>query len=261
MKLAVKIGLIGVVILALLIAIVGIWLDSTIKVALETVVPRITRTTVTLDRVRISLFSGRGQISGLVIGNPEGFKTENALKLADTRIHLDVGSVFSDRVVIHEIAIDGPEVTYERGRSGSNIDEIQKNVETFGTSVFPDKPSPQAVKEKDGAQKKFQINRLTVKNGQIRLSAGFMEGKAVEISLPDIELKDIGKGSKGATLQEVSSRVFAAIEADVSRAVASAGKNLAPELGKVGGTAKEIGGQAGKAASDVMKGVKDLFGK
>ena len=259
MKLAVKIVPICIVLLVLLVAIASFWLDSMIKAGLETIGPRLTGTAVRLDHVRVSLLSGRGEISGLVIGNPEGFQTESAFKLADTRIHLYIGSIFSNRVVIDEIVIDSPDVTYERGRSGSNIDKIQKNVEAFGTSAPAGKRPPQAVKE--NSQKKFQINRLAVKNGRIRLSTAFIEGKTVQISLPDIEIKDIGKGPKGATLQEVSSRVFAAIEADVSRAVASAGKNLAPELGKAGGTAKEIAGQAGKTASDVIKNFRGLFGK
>jgi uncharacterized protein involved in outer membrane biogenesis len=215
---------------------------------------------VTLDRVRVSILSGQGRISGVVIGNPEGFKTESALKLADTRIRLNIGSVFSDRIVIDELEIDGPEVTYERGRSGSNIDQIQKNVEAFG-SVAPDRPSPQTAKEDESAQKKFQINRLLLKNGRVRLSAEFMKGKAFEVSLPDIELKDIGSGSNGATLKEVSARVFSAIQAYIGRAVASTGMNLEPEIGTAPKKAKEIGGQAEKGASGAIKNIRGLFGK
>ncbi|MBI3596916.1 MAG: AsmA family protein [Nitrospirae bacterium] len=260
MKLVFKIGLIGILTLALLIAIAGLWLDSMIKAGLENVGPRITRTAVTLDRVRVSLLSGQGRINGMIIGNPEGFQTESALKLADTRIRLNIGSIFSDRVVIDELEIDGPEVTYERGRSGSNIDQIQKNVEAFG-SAAPNQPSPQTAKEDERAQRKFQINRLIVKNGRVRLSAAFMKGKAVDVSLPDIELKDIGSGSKGATLKEVSARVFAAIQDDIGRAVASAGTTLKPELGTAQEKAKEIGGHAEKAASGAIKSLKGLLGK
>jgi hypothetical protein len=140
--------------------------------------------------------------------------------------------------------IDGPEVTYERGPSGSNIDKIQKNVETFGSSPSAYKPSPQ---DKAVTHKKFQINRLVVKNGRILISSGFITGKTFEVALPDIELKDIGKNSTGATMKEVTARVLAAIEADVTQAVASAGKNLAPELEK--------------AASDAVGNIKGIFKK
>ena len=261
MKLALKVGLIGVVILTILIAIAGIWLDSMIKAGLETVGPRITRTTVTLDRVRVSLLSGQGRVQGMVIGNPDGFQTENAFKQAETRIRLNIGSVFLDRIVIDELEVDGPEVTYERGRSGSNIDQIQKNVESFGSAAHRNPPSSKTAKEDESARRKFQINRLIVKNGRVRLSAAFMEGKAFDVSLPDIELKDIGSGTNGATLKEVVSRVFEAVQTDIAKAVASAGTNLKPELGTAQEKAKEIGGEAENAASGVIKNFKGLFGK
>jgi hypothetical protein len=261
MKLALKIGLICVVILTLLIAIAGFWIDSMIKAGLETVGPRITGTAMTVKRVRVSLLSGQGRIQGMVIRNPEGFQTENAFKLADTRIRLNIGSVFSNRVVIDEFEVDGPEVTYERGRSGSNIDQIQKNVEAFGSAAGPNPPSSKTAKEDESSRKKFQINRLLVKNGRVRLSAAFMGGKAFVVSLPDIELKDIGSDTTGATLKEVMSRVFEAVQTEVGKAVASAGTNLNPELGTAQEKAKEIGGEAEKAASGVIKNLKGLLGK
>ena len=261
MKRIIKVGIIAVVVLTLLLAIAGLWLDSIIKAGIETVGPRITRTAVTLERVRVSLLSGQGRIHGMVIGNPEGFQTENAFKLADTRVRLKIGSVFSDRIVIDELVIDGPEVTYERGRSGSNIDQIQKNVEAFGSAASQNPPSPQTTKGDESSQRKFQINRLIVKNGRVRLSAAFMEGKAVDVSLPDIELKDIGSGSKGATPKEIVSRVFEAIQTDIGKTVASAGTTLKPEFGTAQEKAQEIRGQAEKAATGAIKNLKGLFGK
>ncbi len=47
------------------------------------------------------------------------------------RLELDTDSVTSDIVVIKEIFIEAPEVTYELGGDGSNIDAIQKNVDAF----------------------------------------------------------------------------------------------------------------------------------
>jgi uncharacterized protein involved in outer membrane biogenesis len=256
MKILFKIGLIVIVILVIVIAVVRSRLDSMIKSAVENIGPRVTQTAVKLDGVNVSFLSGRGRISGLVIGNPEGFRTENAFKLAETRVHLDVGSVLSDRIVIDELVIDGPEVTYERGASGSNIDKIKKNVEEFSPSKAPKEPEDQSA-----ARKKFQINRLVVKNGRIRLADNLLTGKTADVALPDIELRDIGKNSTGATVKEVASRIIGAIEADVVQAVASAAKNLAPDLEKAGETARKVGSQAGKAASDAVKDVRGVLGK
>ena len=48
-------------------------------------------------------------ISGLSVGNPEGWSDNNALYLG--KIHVDVQpfSIFGDHIVINEIIIDQPE--------------------------------------------------------------------------------------------------------------------------------------------------------
>jgi uncharacterized protein involved in outer membrane biogenesis len=254
MKILFRVGLIVIVLLVIVIVIIGSRLDSMIKSAVENIGPRITQTAVKLDGVSVSFLSGRGRISGLVIGNPEGFKTESALKLADTRVRLNVRSVTTDRVVIDELIIDGPVVTHENGPSGNNIEVIEKNIQSYGRPSSPSKAPPKDSKDKDSGHKKFQINRLLIKNGRVLMNTALTAGKTIEMPLSDIELKDIGKGSNGATIQEVSSIVLASMMKGVSQAIASIGKS-------VGGVAKEVGGQAGKTASGAAKNVKGIFRK
>src|SRR2546430_12659546 len=57
-------------------------------------------------------------------------------------------SALSDKLIIEEILIDGPEITYEGGASGSNISKIQDNVAAFGKSVAP----------KEGDRKSTRLN-------------------------------------------------------------------------------------------------------
>src|SRR5881397_1589277 len=103
----------------------------------EAVGPKITGTTVKLDSVDLSPFSGQGRLKGLVVGNPPGFQAERAFKLADAKVHVNLKSALSDKLIIEEILIDGPEITYEAGPSGSNLSKIQQNVAAFGKSVAP----------------------------------------------------------------------------------------------------------------------------
>ena len=62
----------------------------------------------------------------------------------------------ADRIIIEEIYIDGAEVTYEAGLTGSNIGKIKKNIEEF---AGPPKEGEEP-KEKEGEGKKIQINRF-----------------------------------------------------------------------------------------------------
>ena len=58
-------------------------LGTGIKTVVETLGPEMTQAQVTLSSAKISLLSGDGRLKGLVIGNPEGFDTENAFSLGE----------------------------------------------------------------------------------------------------------------------------------------------------------------------------------
>ena len=126
--------------------------------------------------------------------------------------------------MIDEIVINGPVVTHENGPSGNNIEVIEKNIQSYGEHSSPSKAPPKDSKDKDSGHKKFQINRLLIKNGRVLMNTALTAGKTIEMPLSDIELKDIGKGSNGATIQEVSSIVLASMMKGVSQAIASIGR-------------------------------------
>jgi hypothetical protein len=99
-------------------------LGMIITKAVTTAGPEIIQAKVSLDETVIDATSGKGSMHGLLIGNPEGFESESAFKMDKIEITLDTGSITSDIVIIKEIDILAPEVTYELGGSGSNIAAI-----------------------------------------------------------------------------------------------------------------------------------------
>ena len=66
----------GVLVVILLVAVkfLGSNLDAIVKKAITRVGPEMTGVSVDVDKVGISLADGRGEIGGLVIGNPRGTK-------------------------------------------------------------------------------------------------------------------------------------------------------------------------------------------
>lgn len=109
-------------------------LDSVITEAVEHFGSEITQTEVTLDKTVISATTGKGALHGLKVGNPKPFKTPSAFQFSEVSLELDLPSVTKDTVIIKEIVIAGPEITYEVGSGGSNIDAIKKNVDSFSGS-------------------------------------------------------------------------------------------------------------------------------
>ena len=247
----------GVILGILILVAIGLYfllssLDSIVKAAVEKFGSDMTQATVRLNDVEIELTSGKGALQGLTVGNPPGFKSERALSLGEIGLQLDVGSVTKDPVVIKEISISAPEVTYEFGLKGSNLDALKQNVDAYGAQG----KSKATEKKTDEAGKKLVIEHLYIRNGRVNVSATELQGKTASTSLPDIHLTGIGKKTGGATAAEVAEEVLAAISREAARAAAST--NIGGLLDKAkGGAAGALGGATKEGAS----GLKGLFGK
>lgn len=253
-------------------------LDSLIKEAVEKYGSEVTKAEVRLDKVQIDISSGKGSLNGLNIGNPKGFETPSAFKLGEISVSIDTSSITSDPVVIKEIVIGSPEVTYELSSSGSNIEAIQNNVNAYIAKLGGGGKS--APKKDEGGGPKLVIENLYVKGGMVNVSATILKGKAVSAPLPDIHLKDIGKDEGGATPSEVAEELLTSLNQSASKAVSGLGigktldslkQHLAGTtegVGKaVGGavesaseTARSIGDSASEAAEGVGKKLKGLLG-
>ena len=71
---------IGLVVLIVIAAIVvAVFLDGIVKTGVETVGPKITGVSIKLDEIHISLLTGSAKVKSLVVGNPDGYKTTNAI--------------------------------------------------------------------------------------------------------------------------------------------------------------------------------------
>ena len=230
-------------------------LNSVIKKGIETLGPKVTQTSITLEKVKISPFSGSGEIRGLAIGNPEGFETPYALRVAHVNIDLGVKSLFSNQVVINQIIIKSPEVTYEAGLGGSNIKQIKENVESITHKIPGTKPKESDSKTTES--KKIEISRFTFEDGNVQLSAKILQGNAISVPLPKVELTDIGKGGEGTTFTEATREIVVAISNAVLDAVMKSGKFT----DVIGDSSKNIGVSVKKGSSKAIGGLKKLFGE
>src|SRR5262245_8604885 len=111
-KLFLSVVAILVVLLVAVLVVVYFSLNTIVKRGVETVGPTITKVEVKLGAVNLSPFSGRGELSGLVVGNPEGFKSASALSVQEVRVALKPKSVFSEPIVVDEISVKAPEITF-----------------------------------------------------------------------------------------------------------------------------------------------------
>lgn len=172
--------------------------DALIKRAIEHFGPDLTGVSVKVKAVKFEPVDGRGAITGLEVGNPAGFSTAKALTLGEVRLAVDPSTLTSDVVRIKELSIEAPNITYERGAKGDNLTAIQKHIE----SRLPKSKGGEGSKSSDAPQRKFIVDRVVVKNGKVNY------GSAVSLGMPDIQLRDLGKKTNGATAAQLVDEIW-----------------------------------------------------
>ena len=210
----IKAGLIGIGLVLVLAVFLFVSFNSMLRVGFERVAPKLTGTGVSVEGVSVSPMSGQGEIRGLVVRNPPGFRSESAFRLTETRIRLVPMSFFTEKVLIREILIDGPAITYEAGSPDSNLGRIRKNAEAFVEAAAP---SPAKTPAPPKKELRFEITRLVVKNARVNLRAGIPGATPVEIGLPEIRLENLGRGTPGVTAGEAAAHLLSALTIEIAR--------------------------------------------
>ena len=253
---------VGLIVLVVVVAVgVGFFIGPIVKTGVETIGPKITQVPIKLDSVQVSLLSGSAQVKGLTVGNPEGYKTSEAIKLGTASIKVAPLSVFSDKIVLHEIHVISPEITYDGGLKGNNLSKILDNVNALAKKDEA-APSNTASAAKDkGAQKpapKIQVDDFLISGAKVHVHLTGLTAKEMTVSLPDIHLKDMGKDADGITATElvrvVLSQVNIATVKAVTQAVAGSGK-------MIGNLGKDVTKESTDKIKGITKGISGLFKK
>jgi hypothetical protein len=253
-KWLVRIVVAVVLLLVVVVVALGLFLDQAVKKGVETVGPQLTKVSIKLDSVGLSVLSGSGKIKGLEVGNPEGCKSPTAIKLGSASVAVSPGSLLSDKLVVRHIRIESPEITIEGTPTKNNLTKILENVQaaTGGATTGTNAPA------ESGAAKKLQVDEFVLTGAKVNFMPPVLGGKSIPLTIPDIKLTNLGTGPEGITAGDLTSRVMSELTGNI-------GTVAAQELGKLG---KEVLGgasdAAGKAAGEVgkaAKGITDLFKK
>ena len=231
-------GLIACVVLLIAVVVAfSLFLDGAIKKGIETVGPKLTKVSIQLDAVSLSVLSGSGNIQGLEIGNPEGYSSPTSIKLGSASLAVSPGSLLSDKIVVNHIRVESPEITIEGSPKNNNLTKILENVQSAGGS---DGGTNEAASDA-GASKKLQVDEFLLTGAKVNY---IIAGQTLVLNVPDIKLTGLGTGPDGITAAELTDRVLSKLT-----------EELVPLLADQAG---EISKQAvGKAT----KGITDLFKK
>jgi uncharacterized protein involved in outer membrane biogenesis len=257
-KLVIRLLIALVVVVILAVLAVGLFLDRAIKASVETIGPKLTGVDIKLQSVSLSVLSGSGSIKGLVVSNPEGFKTPSAINVGTASFALKPGSLLSDKVIVKSIKVEGPEITFETDLSANNLSKILANVQvaTSGGATEPAKPKEPAQLKEAKAGKKLQVDDLLITGGRIRVSVTTLGGQAATRALPEIHLQNLGKDSDGITPGELAKILLEAIE----KGAAQAASDMVADIRKGAlYITKDLGKGDTNAAETVTRGIGDLL--
>ena len=162
----------------------------------------------------------------------------------------------SDTIVVKEIVIVDPVVSYETTGLSHNIVSILKKLEGAG-----EKEEQTEERTGDKAGKKVVIEHFVFRGARVRIASTALGGRGIFIPMPSIELRDIGRKSGGATSLEVLTEVLGSIAKGVLGAVKdgafAVGGAAVDAVGAVGGAALGAADAAGKTAVKAAGAVGD----
>lgn len=228
-------------------------LNSITEKAVNTQGPKITGTAVHLDKADISLLSGTGTFSGFSVGNPAGFSGPDAATVGSVSARIDMGSVFKDVIIVHNVTVDSPHLIYELGKNTSNFDVILKNVESYAdkNEGASDSMAASSGASDDASKKKVIIDELVIRNAKATLSVPLLKLN-VNVPLPEIRLTDIGRKESGIGFAKTA----LIVGKEVTRTLA---KEAEKQTKNVGDTLIKGGEKAGDKAKNLLKEGLGLF--
>jgi hypothetical protein len=205
-----KILLLALALFALLVGAAAWWLhanlDSVVQRGIAHYGSQMTQARVSVDAVEIRSADGVGTIRGLVVGNPNGFRTPHALKVGVIEVALDLRTLPDSVVVIKRIVIDAPDVIYEKGDTLTNFDALVRNItQAVGASSSPSSDTA------TGHGRRLIVDELVVRNARAQASASALDGRTVSARLPDVVLRDLGRQQGGLTPAQLGQIVARAI--------------------------------------------------
>jgi uncharacterized protein involved in outer membrane biogenesis len=241
--------LIVAVVVILAVAAAGIYFlaanaNEIVREVIEEEGSKATKSHITIGTVDIQIAQGTGEISELNIANPEGFSVNNVIEVGKATAILNISSLKGNTpIVISNITLDEMLINYEIAADArNNLQTLQNNTKSSAVSE----------QGKESRGRKVIIEMLTIAPSVITVTQKGLD-KKLSLTLPEIQIRNIGLDSEGANAPEIMHQVISKIS---SETVQTVGAEMIKELGPV--KALETGGMGAlegnlKEALDKLK--------
>lgn len=204
-----KLIVVGILLIAAVIASVLLVgrLEPTIISTIESYGEASTGTEVRLRAANVSVRESSGTLSGLSIGNPEGYETDFALQLDEIRLDVEPESLVSGPLVLNEIVVSGATLNAEQRGDSSNLTEILDRMEQGDQG--------ETSAESNG---RIIIDRFRLEGGRITLTSELLAEEQY-VDLPEVRVEDVGRSTGGVSYDETTEALLTPILAAARSAV------------------------------------------
>jgi len=233
----------AVVVLAVVVA-VGLWLylDRVAARVLTGGVRYAGEVPCEVDSVHLSVLSGRIEIEGLSVGNPEGFSDAEMFVVGRAEVDARFGSLLDPPVHVRRLEIVRPVVRIEAGRGGTNV------------SVFMDTVERKMGRAAAAGQVRLLVDELIIRDATVKLGSGVGALSLAEIRLETVELSDLhGTDGQGVTTGELAAAVVLEL---TLRGVIEGDWELKSILSEP--TLRRLG-LLSRSAEDILRGTRGLL--
>ena len=240
--------------------VVALSLDHIVKVGASAAATDALGVPTRIGGANLSLLRGAVALKKLQVDNPPGYADDHFLTVRNCAADADIGSLFTDTVVIESVDIEGLVLSIEQKSLTSNLQTILDQL-----------PKSDKPKDPDAPAKRLIIDRLEIINPVAHIKLTPIPGSTadiVELKLADIKLQDISDETGAGQL---SAQVIQNVLAALAEAVVKQGANVLPEqlrsqLSNTLGSVRQALDQAAQSAVQsaqqaVQAGTDDLKDK
>jgi len=195
---------IGLLVLLMIVVIaLGVYLGPIVKIGMQELAPPMIQVPVKIDAVEVSLLTGSAQIKGLVVGNPQGYKTPQAISVDSIIVRVAPFSVLSNKIIVHAVEVKMPLITFEGGLTRNNLSKIMDNANAFSKNGLPQSANAAA----SGGNKPapgIEVDDFLITKARVNINFTGLGSRTLTLPLPDIHLTDLGKSGNGLTPVELT---------------------------------------------------------
>jgi AsmA-like protein len=200
------------------VAFVALNSGNLVKRGIEEFGPQYLGVDVRVNEVNLALTEGSAQVKGLHIGNPPGFAGSHLMKLDEIKVVLDTNQISEQLVVMKQITIDGADLAAIAKGQRTNFQALLDKLESAGGT------GAESSADSTGREMKFIVEQFSFTNAKASMTSDVLG--ELQLDLPDIRLKDIGRKGNGVTAAELAQQVLKPIVEAVSKAAVSKGLDI-----------------------------------